>query len=222
MPVHGKSSAWWSSPGFTYPEMAFLLLVVAIFLAGTVWVCSGAVTKLRPSGRVGKADREGERTMDRLEDLLGSARKFFHPEGATGSTAGKFISNDLDFLADLDGDPATGRFVLDGARGFERVLIYCRGSILFAKVYSSPGGAPREVVLTRGLAVGGTPFRAVLLAAAGAPGGSRGGLRVKEARIRLATTLDGGRTALSRTVVTGSLPPLERTPREASEPPRRR
>lgn len=150
--------------------------------------------------------------MDRIEALVRSGRKFFYPDGAVGSSAGKFVSGSLEFLADLDGDPATGRFVLDGARGFERVLVFSRGSSAYARVCSSPGGAPREVALARGLAGDGTPFVAALRVTAGKPGGGSGPLRVKEVRIRMVMTLDGGRTALTRKVVTGSLPPFEPAP----------
>jgi hypothetical protein len=61
----------------------------------------------------------------------------------------------LDFLADLDGDPATGAFRVDSRGGYERVVVEARGGELVALVYEGPAQEPDPVVLTSGLIPGG-------------------------------------------------------------------
>jgi hypothetical protein len=125
-----------SKRSFTYPEMVFLLIVLLLFLAGSVWVVNRAVANSHPPGRSDGAS-------------------VIYASGATAVKARSIVVDRLDFLADLDGDPATGAFRVDSRGGYERVVVEARGGELVALVYEGPAQEPDPVVLTSGLIPGG-------------------------------------------------------------------
>gem|GEM_PF-1736311 len=144
--------------GFTYPEMAFLLIVLALFLAGTVWVVNGAIVKSHPLGKNDSAGREADKALDRIESMVKAARQFDY-HGILKAPGWSRGADNLDFLADLDGDPKTGSYEValnDGGvvRGLERVVIARRGTALVTYVYSRDGSAPQSVVLFKELGPG--------------------------------------------------------------------
>lgn len=205
--------------GFTYPEMAFLLFVIALFVVGTVWVSSKAVTTSHPLGKSETVGKEAERAMDRIAFLVSSGRTFFYGKDSAKTTELQFVSEDLDFLADLDGDRNTGGFRVAGQLGFERVFIAAQGSDLTVMVYSSPGAVPRSVVLTGDMApMNAKPFRVTLHAvrsakqARGAAKEASEQLAVSEVDVRMTTASRGSRLVVSRTIATGWEPPLEPAP----------
>lgn len=144
--------------GFTYPEMAFLLIVLALFLAGTVWVVNGAIVKSHPLGKNDSAGREADKALDRIESMVKAARQFDYT-GELKAPGPGLVAGSLDFLADLDGDPQTGSYEVvlkNGSvvKGLERVVIAPRGISLVTYVYSRPGAVPGAVVLLKNLSPG--------------------------------------------------------------------
>jgi hypothetical protein len=136
-----------SKKGFTNPEMAFLLLVLALFLTGTVWVVNTAIAK---SHLLGKSDRVGsevERALDRVEAMVRTARVFDAPGKPVRAGAWTPGENKIEFLGDIDGDANTGSYVVGEQTGLELVSIARRGNSLVASVLTTPGAAARAVVL---------------------------------------------------------------------------
>lgn len=144
--------------GFTYPEMAFLLLTLALFLVGTVWVVNGAIVKSHPLEKSDRAGRDADVALDRIESMVKVARQFSYTGNLTGPGLGP-RADSLDFLADLDGDTVTGSFQLVSAdgkvvTGLERVVIVRKGVRLMTYVYSRPDAPPEAVVLLSNLSPG--------------------------------------------------------------------
>jgi hypothetical protein len=139
---------------FTYPEMIFLLVVVALFLGGTIWVASGAFVKSHPFRTSEGAGRQGETAMNKIEAMVKSARQFSVDPQSSRMTARRISSRDMDFLADLDSDGNTGTYSAGSAKGLERVQVVREGTALVVIVRASPTSAPRSMVLTRDLAPG--------------------------------------------------------------------
>ena len=142
------------SAGFTGPEMAFLLFVVALFLAGTVWVVNSAIVKSHPMGKSDVAGRDAERALDRIESLVKTARAFEDPQRAPLAGSWTHGQTGLMFFGDLDGDPKTGAFKAMGQTGLEQVRMYRRGDRLVVEVKEAPGAEPRTVVLLDNLSPG--------------------------------------------------------------------
>lgn len=133
--------------GFTYPEMVFLLLVVALFLAGTVWVVNSAIAKSHPLGKSDTAGRDTETALDRIQALVRTARVFAGPRPTFRAGSWMLEQAALTFCGDLDGDPKTGSYVAAGQGGLEKIMVFCRGDLVLAEVYEAPGSTPRRVVL---------------------------------------------------------------------------
>lgn len=137
--------------GFSLADILVPLALVVTLVAGVVLLVDGAIGSRDSAKGEWKLEREGDILLDRLEMIIRGARRIeveVAPE-APPFTDGRYAT--LDLLQDLDGDPGTGGFVLEGSKGLERVLI-CRpgegSQRLIARVYSSPEGSPLEVELT--------------------------------------------------------------------------
>jgi hypothetical protein len=121
-------------------------LVLALF-AGIVLLVADGVSSFS-SGSNGRIAREGAGLMERIGALIRCTRVINEPIPLVGSRS-------YDFLADIDGDPRTGRFGDTGyGKGLERVVIYRSGgrsTELTVAVYTVPHGRPNSAVLTRNL-----------------------------------------------------------------------
>jgi hypothetical protein len=141
--------------GFTYPEMIFLLVTLAVFLGGTVWVVSGAIVKSHPFGQSEGAGKHAQVAMNKIEVMVKAARQFYYDPGSSKVPVGVTLKTDnLDFLADLDSDASTGSYSVGTVKGLERVQVVRQGVSLVVFVRSGPTSAPERVVLTRDLAPG--------------------------------------------------------------------
>lgn len=137
--------------GFSALEMLLLILILVLFLAGTVLMLNSVIAGLPLRSRAGGLE---EAAIDRVDALLQTAR-LFHPVVEQGLRSNESLSQDkLDFLADLDGNPSTGSFAVDDERGLERVVISRKGAFLMAYVYFSPNETPDAVTLYRKLSSG--------------------------------------------------------------------
>jgi hypothetical protein len=216
--------------GFTYPEMAFLLAVIALFLVGTVWVVNGAIVKSHPPGKSDRAGSEAERALDRIESMVRAARQFYYTGRLTAEMRWGPAADCLDLLADLDGDPNTGSFEASSQgrveKGLERVVIFSRGAALVAQVYSGPGAVPRTVVLLNDRSPGDDrPFKASFrieeqkAPKSAAPGSvvaentvvARTALDATAVRVSITTGLGGSRLVIGRTIGLPARPPLAPT-----------
>lgn len=210
-----------SRAGFTYPEMAFLLLVLALFLGGTVWVASGAVVKSHPFRKSEGAGKEGEAAMNKIAALVKSARRFYCERSKSERGGLVFASESLDFLADLDSDSKTGSYRTGDTRGLERVLIARAGASVTVSVHSSPAASPSVVVLTSDLPPGdGGAFKTELQTVRGegrtggdgSSGDEGGRLVVSGVRVTITTGNDRNRLVVSRDIGTSGRPPLDLGP----------
>lgn len=200
-----------SRTGFTYPEMAFLLLVVALFLVGIVWVVNAAIVKSHPLGKSDVAGRDAERALDRIEALLKTARVFAYDGRAVRPGLWTPEQGVLTFLGDLDGDPETGSYVAGEQKGLERVVIYRQDRSLIVSVKSAPAAPASKVVLLRELsprdpeAFSGR-FRVAASGAVNITVGTRAAaavfsaMRADQIRVSIATGVGGSRLLLDRQI----------------------
>jgi hypothetical protein len=213
--------------GFTYPEMAFLLAVIALFLVGTVWVVNGAIVKSHPLGKSDRAGSETERALDRIESMVRAARQFYYTGRLTAEMRWGPAADSLDLLADLDGDPNTGSFEASSQgrveKGLERAVIFSRGAALVVQVYSGSFARPRTVVLLDNLSPGDdggfkASFRIEERQAPKSrePGSviaenivvARPALDATAVRVSITTGLGGSRLVIGRTIELPARPPL--------------
>jgi hypothetical protein len=129
-------------------ELVILLMLIVVFIAGIVWLLQGGVDFLKSDHGFSLLTSEGATLTSRMEKLVSDARRFDLRNAPDTSYA---ESQKLDFLSDLDGDPATGSYRSGGLKGLERVVVRRAGEgsrFLIADVYSSPTKSPSRVVLT--------------------------------------------------------------------------
>jgi len=208
----GRSDSNSNIGGFTWPEMVFLLFVVAVFLVGVVWVVNAAIVKSHPLGKSDTAGRNAERALDRIEALVMTSRVFAldsHPVRAGRWTAGQGI---LTFLGNLDGDAETGSYSVGDEKGLEHVTIYRQGASLVVSVKSAPAAAPSTVVLLKDLnPLDPEAFTASFrVSASGATKLKVGGnaaasvtipaMRADETRVSVTTGVGGSRLLLDRSI----------------------
>ena len=158
--------------GFTVPELVFLVLLVAVFLAGTViMVNRGFITG--SSGATG----DGPALLKRINAMLANSRLIDAPIGVPVDR--------LKFSADIDDNISTG-FDLPEGKGLELLEISrerSAGNILVARVAMGRGSVRRVVMTSR---LDGRPdsFKATCLPAEGAAASGAGSvvlrLRVRE------------------------------------------
>jgi hypothetical protein len=204
--------------GFTYPEMAFLLAVIALFLVGTVWVVNGAIVKSHPPGKSDRAGSEAERALDRIESMVRAARQFYYTGRLTAEMRWGPAADCLDLLE----ASSQGRV----EKGLERAVIFSRGAALVAQVYSGPGAVPRTVVLLNDRSPGDDrPFKASFrieeqkAPKSAAPGSvvaentvvARTALDATAVRVSITTGLGGSRLVIGRTIGLPARPPLAPT-----------
>ena len=197
-----------NSAGFTYAEMAFLLLVVALFLVGIVWVVNAAIVKSHPLGKSDTAGRDAERALDKIEALLKTARVFAYDGRALRPGLWTPQQGSLDFLGDLDGDSGTGSYRAGGEKGLERVIIYRQDRSLVVSVKSSPAAPPSTVVLLKGLSPRDQAFSGSFRVAAsgavkitvgtGAALAGTSAIRADRIRVSITTGVGGNRLLLDR------------------------
>jgi hypothetical protein len=96
-----------SKRSFTYPEMVFLLIVLLLFLAGSVWVVNRAVANSHPPGRSDGASGGARDALDKVEAMVEDATVIY-ASGATAVKARSIVVDRLDFLADLTEIPPQG------------------------------------------------------------------------------------------------------------------
>jgi len=142
--------------GFGRMEMAFLILLTAVFLVGVVFLVDRGVSSLGSQGGSAALQDKGQRLIGKLESLLQDARAFVAEERAPLWDLEEKSENGgsrraVVFLADLDGDGKTGGFRAEGATGLEQVELFRTAPDtprLLVDVVESPGGQPKEVSLT--------------------------------------------------------------------------
>ncbi|MHB8895131.1 MAG: hypothetical protein ACYC99_08160 [Candidatus Geothermincolia bacterium] len=202
--------------GFTWPEMALLLVTMAVFLAGTVLVVNGAIAKSHPFGKSEGAGREGEATMNKIAAMVGSGREFYIGKGARRLSSGEVASGSLDFLADLDSDPETGSYEVGNVRGLERATITRRGNSIVVFVRSGPAAPTDTVVLTRDLAPGdpGAFEVGILSSRQSKQSGQDAATPPTVSRVRLSITTGsrGSRLVVTRNIDVRGNPPLRPAP----------
>jgi len=206
--------------GFTYPEMVFLLLVVAVFLVGIVWVVNAAILKSHPLGKSDTAGRNAERALDRIEALVRTARIIAlqsPPVRAGNWTAGQGV---LTFLGNLDGDTQTGSYSVGDDKGLEHVSVYHRGTALVVSVKSTPATAPSTVVLLEDLSpsdpraftasfrVAAAGVTNVKVAWSGTSSVTIPAVRADRARVSVTTGVGGSRLLVDRTIGLPAQPAL--------------
>ncbi len=192
--------------------MAFLLVTLAFFIAGTVWVTRGAVIRSQPLGRSVSEGRKTDKVLARLASLVATSRQFecsaFPPSSGSWGPA----QDTLDFLADLDGDPSTGSYSVGEYKGLERVVVLSEGGSLVARVYSGlPGESPRRVEMATDFTGGdASSFSARFRALEGSSNGEARSSPREATRVLLSITSGNGgdRVTLRREALLPNTPKL--------------
>jgi hypothetical protein len=142
--------------GFALWEMAVLLVVVGLFLAGVIVLASQGTASLQPENTDRRLSENGRVLMDRLEALTREAVVFYGLRVPGASSPLALPGDKMLFAADLDGDAPggaaeaiqTGRARGTAAERIEDVTVARRGGYdLTARVVSAT--MDRWVVLTR-------------------------------------------------------------------------
>jgi hypothetical protein len=188
--------------GFTLGELIFLMVILAAFLAGTVWLVDQGVRTFSPSGKEAKQGTGAQNLLDRLEALTKDARVFLLPAGAERA---KFETGGaVEFLSNIDGDTSTGSYEAAGQKGLERVTVRrdTTGRGLVAEVSEAPGEPSKTVELTDDLdTLTPAPFKVEYLdEAKKSIAAVRAGDRVYGLEVSVALSEQRGDEAVSRSI----------------------
>jgi hypothetical protein len=196
---------------FTYPEMIFLLFVLALFLGGTVWVVNGAIVTSHPFRKSEGAGKKGELAMQKIASMVPAGRAFYYSKASVRPSDSALTTGELDFLADLDSDNSTGSYAAGEVRGLERIRVMHLGTDLVVSVYQGPRARPQSLVIIKDLAradVGAFVVRYSIKAKKDPSKPSEMSFTTDSVRVSIATGRGGSRLVVARNMAIPGGAPL--------------